>query len=751
MVELEKSNKPFEQAVAFVNFTKRNLFLTGKAGTGKTTFLRYIKDNCSKKLAVLAPTGVAAINAGGVTIHSFFQMPFGIFAPTSQHIWGTGDHHQVFNRHQLLEKLRFNSAKKSLMQELEMLIIDEVSMVRADLLDAIDTILRSVRRKPELPFGGIQMIFIGDLFQLPPVVRNEDMPLINQFYKSPFFFDAFALQEQPPVYLELNRIYRQSNAAFISLLNKVRNNQIHQVDLDALNQYYQPDFEPKANDNYITLASHNAIADQINQKALDALPGKSYRFKASIEGEFPERSFPADKEIVLKKGAQVMFIKNDKGEQRKFYNGKIGIIASIDTNKDIHIRFKDEPELFLLEKETWQNLRYDYDQEKDRVEEMELGSFAQFPIRLAWAITIHKSQGLTFEKAVIDAGRSFAPGQVYVALSRLTGLQGLVLRSKIFASSISTNSFVLDYCLSDTKGEDALQEVLEEEQRHYVYALIIEAFDWGKLYGQLSDYIEENQQKMFNEHQNVLDKIKEIFTRIGQQNETSRKFMLQLETLIEKANTDGFEGLHQRTHAACGWFSEALTAEIIQPLRDQLKALKSVKKTGTMQKKLIGLIIPLERKAVQIKQVLGVTEAMCQSENTSDWLQSISQLHRVNVTDSVAGLKPATRMPVGETKRITLEMFNAGMTVTEIASERKLATGTIESHLVSFIGSGQVDLGVFVSDAENELISKIMDENPEITASEIRKMTEDKVSFPQIRAVAAARDAKPKDAAVSSK
>ena len=409
----DSSNSLLQQAIAFVNQTSKHVFLTGKAGTGKTTFLKYIQEHSFKKMAVVAPTGVAAINAGGVTIHSFFQLPLGPYLPSLQHNWELFDG-RVNNQHSLFKNLRLSSAKRDLLRELDLLVIDEVSMVRADMLDAVDVILRHVRRQPAAAFGGVQVLYIGDLFQLPPVVKNDEWELLKQHYQSPFFFDAKVVQEDPPVYIELKKIYRQSDQGFISILNNIRNNKCSAEDLEKLHHFYKPDFYPAGEAHYITLTSHNEKAEAINRRELAKLPGKTYSYHAEISGEFYDRSYPAEEVISLKVGAQIMFIKNDKGENRRFYNGKIGVIKNVFEEK-IYVSFPDETETLAVEKETWQNIKYNYNKEKDRIEEEELGTFRQYPIRLAWAITIHKSQGLTFEKAIIDAGASFAPGQVYVA------------------------------------------------------------------------------------------------------------------------------------------------------------------------------------------------------------------------------------------------------------------------------------------------------------------------------------------------
>ena len=474
----DPNNTIFQKAIAFVNQTSKHLFLTGKAGTGKTTFLKYIRDNSFKKMAVVAPTGVAAINAGGVTIHSFFQLPFGPFIPTQKNNWEIFNG-KVNNQHSLFKNLRLNRAKIDLLRELDLLVIDEVSMVRADMLDAVDAILRHVRRQPLIPFGGVQMLYIGDLFQLPPVVRNEEWEILKEYYDSPFFFNAQAIKYAPPVYIELKKIYRQSDSIFIQILNNIRNNICTKEDLQKLHEHYKPEFAPAKEENFIVLTSHNEKADLINRRELQKLQGKAYSYKAEISGEFYDRSFPAEEVLNLKVGAQIMFIKNDKGEFRRFFNCKIGVVKNIFEDK-IYISFPNETDTLVLEKETWQNIKYNYNKNSDKIEEEELGTFRQYPIRLAWAITIHKSQGLTFDKAIIDAGASFAPGQVYVALSRLTSLQGLILHSRIHPNCISTDSRVLEFVKSE-ESEEQLENILKEEQQNFVKQSLLKGFSWQKV------------------------------------------------------------------------------------------------------------------------------------------------------------------------------------------------------------------------------------------------------------------------------
>ncbi|NBN99256.1 MAG: hypothetical protein EBV19_08495, partial [Flavobacteriia bacterium] len=406
-----EENAEYSLASSFVKDTQRSVFLTGKAGTGKTTFLRKLLQETTKKTAVVAPTGVAAINAGGSTIHSLFGLPTRAFLPTSSPC----DPNVANNIGMLREHFHYPKAKRDLFQALELLVIDEISMVRADILDAIDHSLRFSRNSSQ-PFGGVQLLMIGDLYQLPPVVTEYERPLLYEHYTSEFFFAAQVYQHIQPITIELNKVYRQQDKQFITLLNLIRTNSMESWDYESLAEKVQPEFRPEES-GWITLTTHNKQAEAINERELQRLEDPEQNFVANVSGEFNETSFPTDGILRLKTGAQVMFVKNDSSWERRYFNGKIGTVVKIEKNK-LHIDCNDGQPPLEIGKETWKNLRYSFNGETQSVDQEEIGLFEQFPVRLAWAITIHKSQGLTFEKAMIDAGKSFAPGQVYVALSR---------------------------------------------------------------------------------------------------------------------------------------------------------------------------------------------------------------------------------------------------------------------------------------------------------------------------------------------
>ncbi|MFN8251133.1 MAG: helix-turn-helix domain-containing protein [Ferruginibacter sp.] len=428
-----EQNEIFELAYRFVSETNENIFLTGKAGTGKTTFLKYLKEHVAKNIVVAAPTGVAAINAGGVTLHSLFQLPFHPFLPNA------------INKDALLSKLRSNKQKLQLLRKMDLLVIDEISMVRCDTLDAIDTVLRSVRRNYQAPFGGAQVLYIGDLYQLPPVAQQQEWNILSEYYQTPFFFDSLVIKEQKPLLIELNKVYRQRDDAFVDLLNKVRTNNLSAADFEILNSRFIPGFYADPGKKFITLTSHNNIADNINQQRLSRLAAPPFTYNAVIEGDFPENMYPAEAALVLREGAQVMFLKND-AVAKKYFNGKIGVVLSLEKDK---ILVDCDGETITVALELWQNSRYTLNRGDGKLEQEVLGTFSQYPLRLAWAITIHKSQGLTFENVMIDAALAFSSGQVYVALSRCTSMDGIVLLNRISQAAITSNENI-------NKGQQSL-------------------------------------------------------------------------------------------------------------------------------------------------------------------------------------------------------------------------------------------------------------------------------------------------------
>lgn len=468
----DRENEMFNIAVDLVTQSSRSIFLTGKAGTGKTTFLKYLKSSSLKQMAIVAPTGVAAINAGGVTIHFFFQLPLSPFIPA------TGGFSQSaaesVNKTELLHRLKFDREKLRVLRGLELLVIDEISMVRCDMMDAIDVVLRYVRRQPSLPFGGVQLLLIGDMFQLPPVIRDQEWKLLAEHYNSPYFFDSLVIREFAPLYIEFDRIYRQSEERFIRVLNQVRHNELDEDGMKILQDRYRPVISHT--EGYITLTTHNESAKRINSGRLEGLGGKAYSFFAEVEGEFANNSFPAEEELKLKVGAQVMFIRNDSDRGRRFYNGKIGVVKEL--GKDlIKVQCPDDDTPIEVKKEKWENVRYAVEKNSMKLEENLLGSFVQYPLRLAWAITIHKSQGLTFEKAIIDAGHSFAAGQVYVALSRCTSLDGLILQSEIRPGTILSDPRIVEFSQRSSSSTH-LKEELAIARRQYLENLLLSTFDF---------------------------------------------------------------------------------------------------------------------------------------------------------------------------------------------------------------------------------------------------------------------------------
>lgn len=479
----EIRNPQLDLAYNYAHFTNKNIYLTGKAGTGKTTFLHRLKQESTKRMVIVAPTGVAAINAGGVTIHSFFQLPFGPYLP--------GMAKDPANQR------KFTRDKIRLIQSMDMLVIDEISMVRSDVLDAIDEVLRRYKNYFE-PFGGVQLLMIGDLHQLPPVVKEEEWEMLRSRYQTPYFFGSIALQKTQPVAIELKHIYRQSDDIFISILNKVRNNHIDNNVLEALNSRYIPDFQPDDSEGYITLTSHNNSAQDINARKLSMIQKPIKQFRAKVSGEFPEFSYPNDEVLEFKLGAQVMFVKNDISKEKLYFNGKIGTITNI-TDEEVTVQCKNETEPIVVRPVEWSNLKFSLDESTKEINEEKIGTFLQLPLKLAWAITIHKSQGLTFDKAIIDANAAFAHGQVYVALSRCRTFEGLVLRSKITPASVKTDHVVKQY-------SDEIERNLPDEnhlvasKKAFQQALIRELFLMKPL-----NKLMDNLHRVLLENQNIIN------------------------------------------------------------------------------------------------------------------------------------------------------------------------------------------------------------------------------------------------------
>jgi hypothetical protein len=548
------TNQDLQFAFDFVKHTNRNIFLTGKAGTGKTTFLRDLKKLSPKRMIVVAPTGVAAINAGGVTIHSFFQLPFHPYVPS---LYLSENKLPLQPEQKDFTGYKMSREKISIIKSLDLLIIDEISMVRADTLDAIDYALRRYKIH-HLPFGGVQLLMIGDLQQLAPVVKDEDAEILNKYYDSSFFFGSRALRSTDYLTIELKHIYRQNDQVFINLLNKVRDNHVDSNVLSELNKRFIPDFDPDSNGGYITLTTHNYQSQMLNDSKLEKLPGKSHSFKAIIKDAFPEFSYPAARELILKKGAQVMFAKNDISGEKLFFNGKIGKVESFEDNI-IVVKCPDDDYPTRVEMAEWQNMKYTLDDQTKEIQETVIGTFTQYPLKLAWAITIHKSQGLTFDRAVIDANAAFAHGQVYVALSRCRTLNGLVLSTRINQRSIIDDPSISDF-VHEAIQKQPDQKQLAESKKTYQQMLLTELFDFTALKHNLSYCL-----KLVNEHhESILGNPEEMLENaltsvIADLIEVSEKFRPQLNGLLNgEIDAESNILLQERVEKAGEFFSGKL-------------------------------------------------------------------------------------------------------------------------------------------------------------------------------------------------
>ena len=749
-------NAELNLAHQFIENTDRNLFITGKAGTGKTTFLRSVKENSHKRMVVVAPTGVAAINAKGVTIHSFFQMPFGPILPNQIS--------QASN-----QQRRFSKTKIDIIKSLDLVIIDEISMVRADVLDGIDQVLRRYKNKHKV-FGGVQILMIGDLQQLAPVVKPNEWSLLKEHYNTVYFFSSKAYQAASVVSIELQHIYRQKNADFIKILNEIRNDQLSETSATILNKRYQPMFSPHKDEGYITLTTHNKRASLINDSELNTLTTKNHIFNAEVSGKFNENAFPNDERLALKVGAQVMFIKNDSSPEKRYYNGKIGIITAI-SRENVTVQCANEIDEIITEKEQWDTVNYSIHEETKELKEDIVGTFSQIPLRLAWAITIHKSQGLTFNKAIIDAEASFAHGQTYVALSRCTSLEGLVLKTPISNSAIINDTTVQVFS-KEVEENHPDETILTASEIQFQLNLISELFDYQSfLYpvSRLIDIYYKNRTSIKGEVIEHLQLIKD--NGIVALMKVSNGFKNQLLAISsEGILPESSSQIQDRFKKAVDYFLTVSIKNIVQPIAslsfssdnkavkkdfttqfDKLQELLS-EKVFALKKMTEGFKVqpylkiraaavlqkttPVKKKKLPSKRdpilALGLRAlrddiskaeniphfqiftqetlyAICDSlPRTEKELLKVNGMGKIRVKkygdeilelietyckeNGINAFNEQKKEDKKSTKQISFELFKKGLSIKEIAKERSLTSGTVESHLASYIPSGEVDI-----------------------------------------------------------
>jgi uncharacterized protein YpbB len=741
----------------FINQTNRSLFLTGKAGTGKTTLLKEIIKTTHKNTVVVAPTGIAALNAGGVTIHSMFQLPFGGFIPdnSAPHF---SDSVKFETKSTLVRHFKMSGLKKSVIRNMELMIIDEVSMLRADLLDAIDFMMQSVRKK-KTPFGGVQVLFIGDLLQLPPVIRDEEWSTLRKYYNGKFFFHSHVIQQNPPLYIELSKIFRQSDDAFISILNNLRNNQISNQDITALNQYVKPNFDLNNNKGYIILTTHNAKADAINAKALEDLEGKLTTFNPEIVDDFPDKIYPIEQNLQLKVGAQIMFVKNDPSFEKKYFNGKMGFIKSLSSN-EILVHFPEENLTIEVEKFEWQNIRYKINETTKEIEEEILGTFVHYPIKLAWAITVHKSQGLTFDKAALDVSQVFVPGQAYVALSRLRALNGLILLSPLQMNGISNDQDVMDYSLNKA-SEEALAVSLQQDTKKHLHNYLKATFDWA-------DLVQEwrNHQFSYNEKSEVSEKSKHVVwakkqaESIGEILGPSRKFLSQLDKLFSTENFD-INQIAERIHAAYNYFyatmdravydilwkmEEVKRAKKAKAYFDELMLLEEMQIKAVFQLMKAKLLINTVAAGLEIsKENLTSNEIKSYRNNKISEIQTkFKELNSTIVEDDVdvnrytKKKSSKTATPKKATAQETYELWLQSNSINEIAAIRKLTTQTIYGHFAKLIEAGQVQLQDVMPEDKIEALTQIFKGFKGESLNELMEVHGDKFTWNDMRLFKAA-------------
>ncbi|WP_022666920.1 helix-turn-helix domain-containing protein [Desulfospira joergensenii] len=815
-------NQELNLAWEFAEHTDRHVFLTGKAGTGKTTFLHRLKKESAKQMVVTAPTGVAAINAGGVTLHSFFQLPFGPFVPGSD---------AFENKRQRM--FRFSREKIRIIRSMDLLVIDEISMVRADLLDSIDAVLRRLRAK-DSPFGGVQLLMIGDLHQLSPVAKPQEWQLLRQYYETVYFFSSQALDRTRLVTVELKHIYRQSEPRFIELLNKIRDNRLDSEAAQELNQRVKEDFIPEQGQGWITLTTHNKKADAINSDKLRAISGPEHPFEAEVSGDFPAQSFPAPESLALKSGAQVMFLRNDASPDKRFYNGKIGRITSL-TDQSISILCPGDTEDIRVEPVEWENIKYTVNEENKEIEEEIIGKFRQFPLKLAWAITIHKSQGLTFDRAVIDARSAFAPGQVYVALSRCKTLEGMVLSSPLPDRGMGADDAIRGFV--ESMGENPVPGgQLFYSKNIFQQDLLMRCFDFEALKNRLNYFIGLL----------LMGKDRVRFTGISDPAELKKradehlfsvgeKFLIQMRSRFsEQTLPESDSYIRERSAKASAWFQEQFSRifqdsmegvrldtdnkdldkrisraldNLKQEIRIRLAGIASCEKgfspsrylravseaeleAGSQpaktkkarapvykesdidhpelfetfrewrtqkaedqgvarfqilhQKALIQIVVNLPDTEEDLKNIKGVGLKTLEKYG-AELLEMVRTYRKERGIEKVilpeASPEPEPENPPkkqlkkGETQKISLELFNQGLSPAQIAEKRDLTETTVVGHLCSFVETGSLDIGKLVSPEKQKIIRTVLEQEESNSLKAAKTVLGDDCSYDEIRLV----------------